>query len=276
MLKKRLIPVLFLKNGLIVRSQGFLDFREFGNPINQLERLNDWVADELIYIDITREGEHDLKRDDHRIRVSVDITKILREISKQCFMPLTFGGRIKTFEDAANLIANGADKIVVNTAAYEQPELITRIARHFGSQCVVVGLDVKREESRHRLFTQQGRRAVSETPVDWAKRAVDFGAGEIFLNSIDRDGTANGYDLEIIDQIAEAVRIPVIACGGAGCFEDFEEVLNKTSASAVAAGNIFNFTENAYLRAKKHLIEAGCPVKPPIPEALSNKKGAYV
>ena len=270
MLKKRLIPVLFLKNGLIVRSQGFSDFREFGNPINQLERLNDWVTDELIYIDITREGEHDLKRDDHKIRVSVHITEILREISKQCFMPLTFGGRINSFEDAANLIANGADKIVINTAAYKRPELITSIARHFGSQCVVVGLDVKREQNEHRLYIQQGKCFVDMPPVGWAKRAADCGAGEIFLNSIDRDGAANGYDIEIIDRISKAVKIPVIACGGAGCFEDFEEVLNKTSASAVAAGNIFNFTENAYLRAKKHLIEAGCAVKPAQTKPLFN------
>ena len=190
-------------------------------------------------------------------------------------MPLTFGGRIRTFEDAANLIANGADKIVVNTAAYEQPELITRIAQHFGSQCVVVGLDVKREQNQHRLYVQQGRCVVDEAPVDWAKRAVDFGAGEIFLNSIDRDGAASGYDLEIIDQISKVVKIPVIACGGAGCFEDFEDVLNKTSASAAAAGNIFNFTENAYLRAKKHLIEAGCLLKPACPKSLFYEKGAH-
>ncbi len=262
MLKKRLIPVLFLKNGLIVRSQTFSDFREFGNPINQLERLNDWAADELIYIDITREGEHDLKRDDHKIRVDRDVLSILKEISRKCFMPLTFGGRIRDFKDAARIIAGGADKIVVNTAAYRDLALVGTIARHFGSQCVVVGIDVKKEGKSHRMFIEQGSEAVPDDPVDWARRAAEAGAGEIFLNSIDRDGTANGYDLEIVDRVASAVGIPVIACGGAGSFDDFEEVLSRTGASAAAAGNIFNFTENAYPRAKRRLAEAGCPVKP--------------
>lgn len=255
MLKKRLIPVLFLKNGLIVRSQEFVDFREFGNPINQLERLNDWVADELIYIDITRDGAYDLKRDDHKIKVTNNILEILREISKQCFMPLTFGGRIRTFEDAAAFVSNGADKVVINTAAFRDPALITRVADHFGSQCMVVGIDVKKVEGKHLVFVDQGREPVTMSPLDWAKKAVDFGAGEIFLNSVDRDGMASGFDLEIVEQIASSVKVPVIACGGAGCFEDFEEVL-KTHASAAAAGNIFNFMENAYIRAKKQLLEA--------------------
>lgn len=262
MLKKRLIPVLFLKNGLIVRSQEFFDFREFGNPIGQLERLNDWVADELIYIDITRTGRYDLKREDHKVKVADNVLSILQEISKQCFMPLTFGGRIQNFEDAASFIANGADKVVINTAAYRKQGLITEIANHFGSQCVVVGVDIKFEEGVHRMYVNQGTERAQENPCDWVKRAADLGAGEIFLNSIDRDGTAAGFDLEFIDVIARSVNIPVIACGGAGSYDDFEEVLSKTQASAVAAGNIFNFKENAYVRAKKHLIAAGCPIKP--------------
>lgn len=262
MLKKRLIPVLFLKNGLIVRSEGFFDFREFGNPINQLQRLNDWLVDELVYIDITRDGSYDLKRDDHKIRVANDVIAILIEISRQCFMPLTFGGRIRSFEDAAKFIANGADKVVINTAAYRDPGLISQVAKHFGSQCMMVGIDVKSEEGRHRLYINQGSEPADMAPEEWARRAVDAGAGEIFLNSIDRDGSANGFDLEIIEKISAAVSVPVIACGGAACFEDFEDVLKQTQASAVAAGNIFNFMENSYIRAKKHLVKTGCPVKP--------------
>lgn len=273
MLKKRLIPVLFLKNGLIVRSEGFQDFREFGNPINQLERLNDWEVDELIYIDITREGEHDLKRDDHKIRIVNSTIEILREISKQCFMPLTFGGRIRSFDDAAAFITNGADKIVINTAAYEaKAGIITKIARYFGSQCVVVGIDVRRIGGSHRMFIDQGRHPVAISPVEWAKEAQGLGAGEIFLNSIDRDGSASGYDLEIIEAVSRAVQIPVIACGGAGSFNDFIDVFQRTTASAVAAGNIFNFTENAYIRAKKELILAGCPVKPCFQDRLLEEK----
>ncbi len=262
MLKKRLIPVLFLKNGLIVRSQNFVDFREFGNPINQLERLNDWVADELIYIDITRDGEHDAKRDDHKIRLGADTLEILQAISRRCFMPLTFGGRIQHFDDAANLISNGADKVVINTAGFERPQLLGEVANHFGSQCVVAGIDVKMvSDQKWAVVTHQGSRITDADPVVWAKEAVASGAGEIFLNSIDRDGTANGFDVEIIRRVSEAVKVPVIACGGAGSFDDFEEVLTRTAASAVAAGNIFNFTENAYIRAKKHLTALGLPVK---------------
>lgn len=262
MLKKRIIPVLFLKNGLIVRSQEFYDFRELGNPIHQLQRLNDWLADEVIYINITRDGAHDLKRDDQKIKSERDLLKILQAISKQCFMPLTFGGRIASFEDAAAFIANGADKVIINSYAYRHPTLITDIAKHFGSQCVVVGMDVKREGGEHRLYIDQGETSVDLSPMEWARRVVDLGGGEIFLNSIDRDGTASGFDLEIIQKISDGIRIPVIACGGAGRPGHFKEVLEKTNASAIAAGNIFNFTENAYIRIKKELIAAHFPVKP--------------
>lgn len=262
MLKKRIIPVLFLKNGLIVRSQEFYDFRELGNPIHQLQRLNDWLADEVVYINITREGAHDLKRDDQKIKSERDLLKILQAISKQCFMPLTFGGRISSFEDAAAFIANGADKVIVNSYAYRHPTLITDIAKHFGSQCVVVGVDVKRKEGGHRLYIDQGETSLDLSPMEWARKVADLGAGEIFLNSIDRDGTASGFDLEIIQKISDGVRIPVIACGGAGDARHFKEVLEKTNVSAIAAGNIFNFTENAYIRIKKELLQAHFPVKP--------------
>lgn len=262
MLKKRLIPVLYLRNGLIVRSQEFHDFREFGNPINQLERLNDWNADELIYVDITREGAHDLKRDDLKVKRQSDILEILREISRHCFMPLTFGGRIFDLARAAAFIANGADKVIVNTGAWRNPKLITEIADRFGSQAMVVGIDVKKVDGRHRVHVNQGQEPIEPSAVEWAQKVADLGAGEIFLNSIDRDGTGNGFDLEIVSAVADAVNIPVIACGGAGMFADFQEIFDKTGASAVAAGNIFNFTENAYLRAKKELLEAGYPVRP--------------
>ncbi|MBF0254450.1 MAG: imidazole glycerol phosphate synthase subunit HisF [Candidatus Omnitrophica bacterium] len=268
MLKKRVIPVLFLKNGLIVRSQGFVDFREFGNPIDRLRRLNDWQADELIYIDITREGEHNLKRDDHKIKRMQSTLEILGAISRECFMPLTFGGRIRDFREAADYIAGGADKVIINTESYRHPELIARVAGHFGRQCMVVGIDVKRVDGRPVVFIDQGREAVRETPAEWARSAEASGAGEIFLNSIDRDGAANGFDLEIIEEVAAAVNIPVIACGGAGTFDDMAEVMQQTQASAVAAGNIFNFTENAYRRSKRELSELGLPVKPlasPVP-----------
>jgi imidazole glycerol-phosphate synthase subunit HisF len=260
-LKRRLIPCLFLQNGLIVRSQEFCQFKQLGNPLNQLERLNDWNADELIYVDITREGDYDLKRDDLRVPSRKDVLSILRDISMKCFMPLSFGGRIRSLETVDQFIAGGADKVVINTGAYLEPELITQVAQKYGSQAMVVAVDVKKESDGYAFYIHNGRKKAEKPVMDWIKEAQDRGAGEIFLNSIDRDGTANGYDLEIIQKVCDSVSIPVIACGGAGTFEDFTEVLEKTSVSAIAAGNIFNFTENAYLRAKKMLREQGMNVR---------------
>ncbi len=261
MLKTRLIPTLFLKNGLIVRSETFTDFREFGNPINQLERLTDWNSDELIYIDITREGDHDLKRDDHKIKRQSSIIDILQNIAAHCFMPLTFGGRITTRTQVDVYIQNGADKVVVNTGAYQSPALITEVATKYGSQCMIVGIDVREVDGKHVMYIDHGRTRVEDDPIEYARRVEKLGAGEIFLNSIDRDGAAGGFDISFIKEMAEAVSIPVIACGGAGRFEHFADVMRETKVGAVAAGNIFNFTENAYVRAKKRLKELGLPVR---------------
>ncbi|MDO8499649.1 MAG: imidazole glycerol phosphate synthase cyclase subunit [bacterium] len=261
MLKRRLIPVLFLKNGLIVRSEEFSDFREFGNPINQLERLSEWNADELIYVDITRSGDYDLKRDDHKINRRSNITEILRDIAKACFMPLTFGGRIRTLEQVDDFMANGADKVIINTGAYLDKNLIKQVANKYGTQAVVGGIDVKAESGKYNLYIENGSTLVPDDPLDYARRAQESGAGEIFLNFINRDGMATGYDCEYIQKIVDAVSIPVIACGGAGTFNHFVEVMEKTTVAAVAAGNIFNFTEQAYVRAKTQLRSANINVR---------------
>lgn len=262
MLKRRLIPCLFLQNGLIVRSQEFQQFKQLGNPLAQLERLNDWNADELIYVDITREGDYDLKRDDLKTKSRTGILAILRDISEKCFMPLSFGGRIRDLETVDAFIANGADKVVINTGVVLNPGLITQVAEKYGAQAMVVAVDVKREgDGSCSIYSHNGRERMEKSLEDWVKEAQARGAGEIFLNSIDRDGTASGYDLEIIQRVCDLVEIPVIACGGAGMFEDFEEVLAKTPVSAVAAGNIYNFTENAYRRARQFLREAGANVR---------------
>ncbi len=261
MLKRRLIPVLFLKKGLIVRSEGFNDFREFGNPINQLERLSDWSADELIYIDISRSGGHDLKRDDHKIKRRSNIIEILQDIAKACFMPLTFGGRITSLEQVNNFMANGADKVIINSGAYKDPNLVKQVADKYGQQAVVIGIDVKQEGEKFNVYIDNGAILVNDNPVEYTKKVEQLGAGEIFLNFINRDGKATGYDCPFIQKIVEAVNIPVIACGGAGTFNHFVEVMKETEVSAVAAGNIFNFTEQAYIRAKKKLHEAGINVR---------------
>lgn len=261
MLRVRVIPVLFLMNGLIVRSETFNSFLAIGNPINQLERLSQWEADELIYVDITREGNYDLKRDDHKIKRRENLVEIIQDIARASFMPLTFGGRIRSLEDVDIRIANGADKVVINSAAYRNPQLITQVAQKYGSQCMVVGIDVKKEGSDYVIYIDQGRSPVKDDLVVWAQRVESLGAGEIFLNSIDRDGTRAGYDLEIIQKVTDAVTIPVIACGGVGSWGDFAQAIEKTNVSAVAAGNIFHFTEHAYPRAKKYLRERGLPVR---------------
>ena len=263
MLKTRVIPVLYLMNGLIVRSEGFREFKVIGNPINQLQRLNDWLADELVYIDITREGDYDLRRDDMKIKGQSDIVGILRQISKSAFMPLTFGGRIKSITDVDQFIHSGADKVLINSSAYNQPGLVTEVAEKYGRQAMVVGIDVLHESGGHAMYVDQGQTRVDNDPVIYAKEAEERGAGEIMLNSIDRDGTAEGYDTEIIGRVADAVSIPVIACGGVGTYEHFRPGIDAGKASAVAAGNIFHFTEHAYKRAKKLLRKRGYDVRYP-------------
>lgn len=261
MLKTRLVPVLFLKNGLIVRSEKFSDFRELGDPVSQLARLNEWDADELIYVDITREGEYDLKRDDLKVKNQTSILNILEEVARASFMPLTFGGRITEMRQVDEFMAHGADKVIINTGVYKNPSLITEVAKKYGSQAMVCGIDARFENGQHVIYIGNGRQRVEENPVEYVKKMEALGAGEIFLNSIDRDGTGRGYDISIIQAVAEAVKIPVIAAGGAGSFDDFVAVAQKTKASAIAAGNIFNFTERAYVRAKRRLKEAGVLVR---------------
>lgn len=261
MLKRRLIPCLFLQNGLIVRSQGFCQFKQLGNPIGQLERLNDWNADELIYVDITRDGNYDLKRDDLKTASRSDVLSILRDIATKCFMPLSFGGRVCDLETVDTFIANGADKVIINTGAFQNPALITQVAEKYGAQAMVVALDVKKEDNGYALTIHNGRTRVDKSLDAWAREAVGRGAGELFVNSIDRDGTASGYDLDLMRRVCDLVDVPVIACGGAGTFDDFVEVLQETNVSAAAAGNLFNFTENAYLRAKKTLKQEGVNVR---------------
>tara|TARA_Y100000034_G_C6857265_1_gene389759 strand:+ start:621 stop:1412 length:792 start_codon:yes stop_codon:yes gene_type:complete len=261
MLKKRLIPCLFLKNGLLVRSEQFKYHQNFGNPTNQVERYNDWSVDELIYIDITKEGEYDLRRDDLKSKVENDILSIISSVSKKCFVPLTFGGGIRTIEDIRNRLKHGADKITINTIAIEKPEFITESSKIFGSQCIVVSVDVKKNGDKYKVFSHYGTKSTGMNPVEWARKVEELGAGEIFLNSIDRDGTSEGYDLELIKSVSEAINIPVIACGGVGQFEDFAKGIKEGKADAVAAGNIFNFTEHSTIYAKKAMKEAGINIR---------------
>jgi len=258
---RRLIPALFIKNGLIVRSERFSCHQVIGNVINEAKRYNEWNVDELLYVDISREKVYDARRDDHRIKSFTSIGEIVDAVSRVCFMPLTFGGGVRSIEDVDLRIRTGADKVVLNTGAYEMPGLIPEIAGKYGSQCVMISVDYRVLDGAPILYTQWGTHNTGVDVVDWVKECESKGAGEILLHSVDRDGEAEGYDIDTIGRVVSRTSLPVIACGGAGTVEDFEDVFRQTEVSAVAAGNIFHFTERSYPRAKRLLLREGIDVR---------------
>ncbi len=262
MLKTRLIPVLLLMNGVLVRSRTFSFHQVIGNPVHEAARYSEWNVDELIYIDITREGGYDLGRDDVNLESYDNILDILRLVSRQCFVPLTFGGGIRTMDDVRARIENGADKVTVNSMAITEPDFIAEAAGRFGSQAVVVSIDAKRHaEGEYEVFTGFGRNATGLDPSELARRVEAAGAGEIIIQSIDQDGTGEGYDLALIRHVADAVRIPVIACAGVGKYEDFVLGVTEGGAAAVAAANIFHFRELSDRHAKRTMAQAGIRVR---------------
>ena len=263
MKKKRLIPVLLLKNGWLVQSKGFKRYQNLGNPITSVKRLSEWASDELVYLDISREDHYDMRRDDIKHANRHDIFEIISDVSKMAFMPITVGGRIRSLRDIEKRLLVGADKISLNTKALDEPGFITRAAREFGSQCIVVSIDVKLEGGGYRVMSDGGRRPTDYGPSGWAKIAQEHGGGEIFLNSIDRDGMKNGYDIELLKMVSDSVKIPVIACGGAGEWAHFSEALDKTSVDAVAAANIFQHIDQSVYLAKQYLYENNYAVRPP-------------
>jgi cyclase len=263
MKKKRLIPILLLKNGWLVQSKGFQRHQNLGNPITAVKRLSEWASDELIYLDITKDDEYDLRRDDLAHPNRHSIFEIIEDVSKVSFMPITVGGRIRTLEDIEKRLSLGADKIAINTIAVEQPSFISLSSKEFGSQCIVVSIDVKNIEGRPTVMTRGGTQLCKVNPIDWAKKIQDLGAGEVLLNSIDRDGMKTGYDLELIQQVTEKISIPVIACGGVGEWSHFADALEKTNVDAVAAANIFHYRDQSVYLAKKDLYERGLNVRRP-------------
>jgi len=263
MKKKRLIPVLLLKNGFLVQSKSFSRYQNLGNPITAVKRLSEWAADELLYLDISKDDTYDMRRDDLGHHNRNNIIEIIKDVSKECCMPVTIGGKIRTLEDIQVRLANGADKVSINTKALEDPVFITETAREFGSQCIIVSMDIKTIDGRYCVMSGGGKVETTHDPVEWAKRAEDRGAGEIFLNSVDRDGARNGYDIDLIKAVSGAVRIPVISCGGVGEWEHFTEALDKTQTDAVAAANIFHYMDQSVFLAKKFLYDKGYNVRPP-------------
>ena len=263
MKKNRLIPVLLLKNGWLVLSRRFQQHQNLGNPITAVKRLSEWASDELIYLDISRDETYDLRRDDLAHPNRHSFLEIIEDVSKVTFMPITVGGRIHTLADIERRLAVGADKIAVNTHAVEAPAFIREAAHEFGAQCIVVSIDVKIADGRYEVMSHCGKTPTGLDPVDWARRCEEEGAGEILLNSIDRDGAKTGYDIELLDAVSSAVRIPVIACGGVGDWPHLGEALDKTAVDAVAAANIFNYMDQSVYLAKKYLHSHQYNVRPP-------------
>ena len=262
MLKVRVIPVLYLMNGLIVRSENFREFKVIGNPYNELERYSEWMADEVVYVDITREGEADMRRSDHKEKGVDDPIELVRAFSKRAFMPMTYGGRITTIDQATQFIAAGADKILINSAAAKTPELITELSQRHGANATMVGVDVRRMNDGYAVVVDQGTRELEVGLDDYVRQVVERGAGEILLTSIDQDGSGAGFDLGAVEIVASAVNVPVIACGGAGSPGDYKKPI-LAGASAVAAGNMFHFVENAYKRVKRKMLSDGIDVRFP-------------
>ena len=231
MLRKRVIPCLLLKGKGLVKTVKFKDPTYVGDPINAVKIFNDKEVDELLFLDITASVE--------RRRPSFNV---ISEIASECFMPLGYGGGIRSLEDIKTLFASGAEKACINSCAVENPDFIKSASDAFGSQSIVVSIDVKKTLfGKNVVYSHSGRRNTGLDPIEYAKRVQGMGAGEIFLNSIDRDGTMQGYDIELVSKVSEGVGIPVIACGGAGKLKDIAEVLDKGGASAAAAGSLFVF-----------------------------------
>jgi imidazoleglycerol phosphate synthase cyclase subunit len=235
-----------------------------GNPVATVARFSHWNVDELVLLDISADDRHDLRRDDLHLRLrGTTALDVLRAVAPECAMPLTVGGRIRTLSDIEARLAAGADKCVITTAAVRDPGLVRGAAARFGSQCVVVGVDVlRRPDGRAEVVVDGGRTPTGRDPADWARRAEALGAGEILLHSVDRDGTGTGYDLPLIRDVAGAVGVPVVACGGVGHYDHVPAAITEGGASAAAVANMLHFFELSYPLAKRACIAAGVPVRP--------------
>jgi cyclase len=246
MLTKRIIPCLDVKNGRVVKGVKFQNLADVGDPPELAARYEKEGADEVVFLDITA-----------TVEARRTILEIARRTAERLFIPLTIGGGIRTYEDVKATLRAGADKVSVNTAAVQNPPLITEAARDFGSQCVVVAIDTKREGGAHRVYTHAGSKPAGLDTVEWAKRAADLGAGEILLTSIDADGTTDGYDLDVTAAVAAAVHIPVIASGGCGSAAHIHDVLTRGRADAALAASIFHYGTTTVAAVKDHLRQKG-------------------
>lgn len=254
-LAKRIIPCLDVDNGRVVKGVKFVDIRDAGDPVEIASRYDREGADEITFLDIT--ATHD-NRD--------TIVHVVEQVASEVFIPLTVGGGIRVLEDIRRMLNAGADKVGINSAAVFRPEFVKEAAEKFGSQCIVVAIDAKKvsqdgEENRWEIFTHGGRKPTGINAVEWAVRMKDYGAGEILLTSMDRDGTKSGFDLALTRAISEAVSIPVIASGGVGNLDHLADGIIQGKADAVLAASIFHFAEYTIEQAKKHMQSRGIEVR---------------
>ncbi len=261
----RIITVVLINNGLIVRSQNFTFHQIIGNPISTIKRLSDWGVDELIILDISRKKNlYDIRRDDLNYSYNTkNVIKIIKLIANECFIPLTFGGGIKKIDQISEILRNGADKVSINTAALNDKNFIKKASKKFGSQCIVVSIDVKKNYDEWVVFSNNGTKKCEIKLKNYLKVVEDSGAGELFINSIDRDGVANGFDIELVDFVNNNSSLPKIFCGGAGSSKHFIEVLKKSNVS-LAAANIFHFKELSYQNIKKDILKKKIDIRKPI------------
>ena len=251
MLKMRVIPCLDVKDGRVVKGVNFVDLVDAGDPVEAARFYDREGADELCFLDITasHEGRETLY-------------DVVRRTAEECFMPLTVGGGVRTVEDIRRLLLSGADKVSINTAAVARPQFVAEAAEKFGSQCVVAAIDAKKAAPGHwEVFTHGGRRSTGIDAVEWAARLADYGAGEILLTSMDRDGTKLGFDIPLTRAVADRVRVPVIASGGAGTLDHLVEGIRDGHATAVLAASIFHFGTYRVGQAKARLAECGIAVR---------------
>ena len=250
MLAKRIIPCLDVKDGRVVKGVHFVDLRDAGDPVECGLRYSDEGADELVFLDITASS-------DRRSIVAGMVTRVADSIN----IPFTVGGGLRSVDDIQEILRCGADKVSLNTSAVEDPHIVQKSAERFGSQCIVVAIDARREKGGAKVYTHGGRVRTNRDAVEWAGIVAEFGAGEILLTSMDADGTKNGYDLELTRTVADSVQIPVIASGGAGTLEHLVEGIRDGHATAVLAASIFHFGEHTVREAKDYMARAGLPMR---------------